>query len=33
VQSVVDLIAFLATPAAQVLHGQCLTADFGLTPY
>lgn len=33
VASIVDLIAFLATPAASVLHGQCLTADYGLTPY
>lgn len=33
VASIVDLITFLATPAGQVLHGQCLTADYGLTPY
>jgi NAD(P)-dependent dehydrogenase (short-subunit alcohol dehydrogenase family) len=33
VQSVVDLIAFLATPGGQILHGQCLSADYGLTPY
>ncbi|MFC7550789.1 SDR family NAD(P)-dependent oxidoreductase [Plantactinospora sp. GCM10030261] len=33
VDSIVDVVAFLATPAAQVLHGQCLTADYGLTPY
>ena len=33
VESIVDVIAFLATPAAQVLHGQCLTADYGMTPY
>jgi len=33
IKSIVDLVAFLATPAAQVLHGQCLTADYGMTPY
>jgi NAD(P)-dependent dehydrogenase (short-subunit alcohol dehydrogenase family) len=33
VESIVDVIAFLATPGGQVLHGQCLTADYGLTPY
>jgi NAD(P)-dependent dehydrogenase (short-subunit alcohol dehydrogenase family) len=33
VESMVDLIAFLATPAGQILHGQCLSADYGLTPY
>jgi NAD(P)-dependent dehydrogenase (short-subunit alcohol dehydrogenase family) len=33
VQSIVDVVTFLATPAAQVLHGQCLTADYGMTPY
>lgn len=33
IASIVDLITFLATPAGQVLHGQCLTADYGLTPY
>jgi NAD(P)-dependent dehydrogenase (short-subunit alcohol dehydrogenase family) len=33
VASIVDLVAYLATPAGQVLHGQCLTADYGMTPY
>ena len=33
IDSIVDLVTFLATPAAQVLHGQCLTADYGMTPY
>jgi NAD(P)-dependent dehydrogenase (short-subunit alcohol dehydrogenase family) len=33
VESIVDVIAFLASPGGQVLHGQCLTADYGLTPY
>jgi NAD(P)-dependent dehydrogenase (short-subunit alcohol dehydrogenase family) len=33
IESIVDLVTFLATPAAQVLHGQCLTADYGMTPY
>lgn len=33
IDSIVDVITFLATPAGQVLHGQCLTADYGLTPY
>lgn len=33
IESIVDVVTFLATPAAQVLHGQCLTADYGMTPY
>ncbi|HEX5993860.1 MAG TPA: SDR family oxidoreductase [Jiangellales bacterium] len=33
VESIVDVVAYLATPASQVLHGQCLTADYGMTPY
>lgn len=33
VRSVVDLIEFLASPGGQILHGQCLSADYGLTPY
>ena len=33
VDSIVDVLTFLSTPAGQVLHGQCLTADYGLTPY
>lgn len=33
VRSIVDVVTFLCTPAAQVLHGQCLTADYGMTPY
>jgi 2-hydroxycyclohexanecarboxyl-CoA dehydrogenase len=33
IKSIVDLVTFLATPASQVLHGQCITADYGLTPY
>jgi 3-oxoacyl-[acyl-carrier protein] reductase len=33
IASIVDLVTYLATPAAQVLHGQCLTADYGMTPY
>ena len=33
VDSIVDVLVFLSTPAGQVLHGQCLTADYGLTPY
>jgi NAD(P)-dependent dehydrogenase (short-subunit alcohol dehydrogenase family) len=33
VDSIVDVLTFLSTPGGQVLHGQCLTADYGLTPY
>ena len=33
VESIVDLVTFLATSGSQVLHGQCLTADYGMTPY
>ena len=33
VAEVVDLVAFLATPGATILHGNTITADHGMTPY
>ncbi len=32
-EQIVDVVTFLATPAADVLHGTCITADHGFTPY
>ena len=32
-QEIVDVVTFLATSAATVLHGTCITADHGFTPY
>ncbi|HKY46480.1 MAG TPA: SDR family oxidoreductase [Acidimicrobiia bacterium] len=33
VQEIVDLVTFLASPGSTVLHGTCITADHGFTPY
>jgi NAD(P)-dependent dehydrogenase (short-subunit alcohol dehydrogenase family) len=33
VEEIVDLVTYLAGPGSTVLHGSCLTADHGFTPY
>lgn len=33
VKEIEDLVAFLASSGSTVLHGTCLTADHGFTPY
>ena len=33
VQEITDLVTFVASPGGTVLHGTCITADHGFTPY
>jgi 3-oxoacyl-[acyl-carrier protein] reductase len=33
IQEITDLVTFLASPGGTVLHGTCITADHGFTPY
>ena len=33
IEEIVSLVTFLSSPGSKVLHGTCITADHGFTPY